>query len=150
MVSSLNRSDHSSANLRFELLFAIKDTGMGIQPEHFHQIFQPFNQIDGTLNRQYHGTGLGLVISKRLCELMWGRIWVESEGIDGCGSTFYFTMQTEDASTSKQADASVSRQSSLLMQYEQMAQQYPLRILLAEDNAVNRMLALQILRRLGY
>ncbi len=73
-----------------ELHFAIQDTGIGIAPHHLQQLFQPFSQVDTSSTRRYGGTGLGLVLSKRLCEMMGGSIWVESE--QQVGSTFHFTI----------------------------------------------------------
>ncbi|MEA5618091.1 response regulator [Cronbergia sp. UHCC 0137] len=77
----------------YEIEFAVKDTGIGIPSEKIHQLFQPFSQIDSSMTRKYGGTGLGLVISKRLTEMMGGRMWVESQ--IGHGSTFYFTLTAE-------------------------------------------------------
>ena len=89
-VSGLN---HEGAH---EIRFAIQDTGIGISPDQMDHLFQPFSQIDAKGMHNYgDGTGLGLVISKKLVELMDGRIWADSEL--GKGSTFYFTIKAETA-----------------------------------------------------
>lgn len=63
---------------RYQIQFAVKDTGIGIPPNRMNRLFKSFSQVDSSTNRQYGGTGLGLVISKRLAELMGGQMWVES------------------------------------------------------------------------
>jgi len=73
-----------------ELQVAVRDTGIGIAPEHQHLIFDKFTQVERPLTRQYPGAGLGLPIARLLVELHGGRIWVESA--PGQGSTFYFTL----------------------------------------------------------
>jgi signal transduction histidine kinase/DNA-binding response OmpR family regulator len=75
------------------LHFAVRDTGIGIPHEAVERIFESFSQVDPSTTRRHGGTGLGLAISKRLCELMGGRMWAESE--EGLGSTFHFTVALE-------------------------------------------------------
>jgi PAS domain S-box-containing protein len=75
---------------RYQLQFAVRDTGIGIPRDRLHRLFKPFSQVDVSMTRRYGGTGLGLAISKRLCEIMGGRMWVDSQPDQG--STFYFTV----------------------------------------------------------
>lgn len=71
--------------------FSVSDTGIGIDPENQECIFEPFEQVDGSVGRRYQGTGLGLSLSRKLVELHGGKIWVESEG-SGQGSVFRFVL----------------------------------------------------------
>jgi len=80
------------------LQFTVRDTGIGIPQEKQHRLFKSFQQVDASTTRQYGGSGLGLAISKRLAEMMGGKIWMESEA--GRGSKFHFTIQAKSALSS--------------------------------------------------
>ena len=89
------QSNHAVS--KYELHFEVCDTGIGIPTDKQDRLFQSFSQIDPSSTRVYGGTGLGLAISKRLAEMMGGRMWIESNGIPGEGTTFHFTIQSEEA-----------------------------------------------------
>jgi len=77
------------------ILISVKDTGMGIPPHQLETVFQEFSQVDTSTTRKAGGTGLGLPISRRLVEMHGGRLWVESTGVEGEGSTFLVEMPIE-------------------------------------------------------
>lgn len=110
----------------YELKFRVRDTGIGIPQNKIDRLFQSFSQVDASTTRKYGGTGLGLVISKRLSELMGGGMWVESE--EGIGSNFYFTI-TLQSSEEKLALSSVDRPMHDLIDKH---------ILVVDDNETNR------------
>lgn len=78
-----------------KILIKVKDTGLGIPADHLEKIFQEFSQVDTSTTRKVGGTGLGLPISRRLVEMHGGRMWAESTGITGEGSTFYVELLRE-------------------------------------------------------
>jgi signal transduction histidine kinase/ActR/RegA family two-component response regulator len=119
------------------LRISVRDTGVGITPEKQQVIFEKFTQADLSTTRRFGGTGLGLSISKQLIEIMGGRIGVHSEA--GAGSTFYFvlTLPLSDEGDLKSDSAA------------QIPQRISARILLAEDNQVNQLVARKILAGLG-
>jgi len=88
---SVRPADADGESTRCCLHFAVRDTGIGIPADASEKIFTSFSQVDASTTRRYGGSGLGLAISRRLCELMHGRIWVESD--EGIGSTFHFTVE---------------------------------------------------------
>ncbi|RJP49676.1 MAG: sensor histidine kinase [Anaerolineaceae bacterium] len=77
------------------VLVAVKDTGIGIPADQLETIFQEFTQVDSSTTRKAGGTGLGLPISRRLIEMHGGRLWAESSGVEGEGSTFYIFLPIE-------------------------------------------------------
>ncbi|MFH0867112.1 MAG: ATP-binding protein [Bacteroidota bacterium] len=131
-----------------ELVFSVKDSGIGISDELQKKLFTPYEQDEDTIARKYQGTGLGLAICKKMTELLGGNIWVESR--KGDGTTFFFTIKaglSEEYSTFFESDRhknTVKREASLL------SEKYPFRILIAEDNMINRKLMLKILESFGY
>lgn len=112
------------------LLFAIKDTGIGIPKEKQQLIFESFTQADSLTTRKYGGTGLGLTICKKLTAIMDGSIWLESSC--GVGSTFFFTCALRPALSTPQPPPKETPSSSscLILQ--------PAHILLVDDNEDNR------------
>jgi len=117
------------------LIFSVRDTGIGIPPEKLNAVFERFTQVDSSTTRKYGGTGLGLTISKRLVEIMRGQIWVESK--QGEGSTFYFTsrfaVQSEDKKRLPAPEVDISG----------------IRVLIVDDNATNRMILREMLSEWG-
>jgi signal transduction histidine kinase len=127
----------------YEIHFAVKDTGIGIPEDKANRLFRPFSQVDASTARKYGGTGLGLVISKKLVEMMNGRIWVESEV--GIGSTFHFTIEVE-LTLSAPIDTNKGISCHVADRHRNLDQS--LRILLAEDNIVNQRVTLRMLSKL--
>ncbi|MBI5382978.1 MAG: response regulator [Opitutae bacterium] len=119
------------ATEHFEIEVAVRDTGIGIAPDQQSRLFKAFSQVDASTTRRFGGSGLGLTISRRLVELMGGRIWVEST--PGAGSTFRFTFQAEARSTLVQVET-VARPEVLVGK----------RVLVVDDNATNRELLLAL------
>jgi signal transduction histidine kinase/DNA-binding response OmpR family regulator len=112
-----------------ELLFKVRDTGIGIPKDRIGRLFESFSQIDSSTTRKFGGTGLGLAISKRLSELMGGSMAVQSDG-KGRGATFSFTIQAKPAKV-------VERK----RQQDMMGIQPSLegkRVLIVDDNKTNR------------
>ena len=134
----------SSAAGEITLCFAVKDTGIGLSEVARQRLFQPFVQADGSTTRRFGGTGLGLVISRRLINLMGGDVAVES--VEGQGSTFSFTIPL-GCSTAPSAATVVP---SAAGPHPVPSGTPRLAILVAEDNPVNQKLTLMQLAKLGY
>src|SRR5205807_3631693 len=97
VVVSISSQRCAPPDSRYEIRFAVCDTGIGVPHDRLDRLFQSFSQVDSSTTRKYGGTGLGLAICKRLSEMMGGKIWVESQGVPGQGSIFYFTIIAEGA-----------------------------------------------------
>jgi CheY-like chemotaxis protein len=119
------------------LRLEVRDTGMGIAPDQVTRLFDRFSQVDGSNSRRHGGTGLGLSITKRLCDLMGGRMGVDSR--PGAGSTFWFEIDLPIAEAAA-PEASRSLGGGLSA---------AVRVLLAEDHKMNQVLARTLLEGLG-
>ncbi|WP_171037862.1 hybrid sensor histidine kinase/response regulator [Dyadobacter luticola] len=129
--------------------FTVRDTGIGIKPEHLANLFKPFSQVDSSVNRKYGGTGLGLVISERLVRLMDGSIRVESEF--GKGSAFHFHIVTKFVDKNSSSDKlHAEPQADTKLLERDFSLQFPMRILVAEDNLVNQKFIDYVLKKLGF
>jgi PAS domain S-box-containing protein len=118
--------DMSEARL-ITLHFVVRDTGIGIPDDKKDRLFKPFSQLDASTTRKYGGSGLGLAISRQLCELMGGKMWVESQGIPGKGSAFHFSIVVEEGMMEYSS-----------MQYHKQPQLEGKRLLIVEDNTFTR------------
>ncbi len=150
--------------------FSVKDTGIGVPADRLDRLFKSFSQADASIHRRYGGSGLGLAISKQLTERMGGSIGVESR--EGLGSEFWFTAVLEkpprgnrpetvaagelrgtpfpsaDTDAGNRAGPDARRIASGCGAGEGTKRR--IRVLVAEDNAVNQKVALRILERMGY
>jgi CheY-like chemotaxis protein/nitrogen-specific signal transduction histidine kinase len=123
---------------RRRLLFTVRDTGIGIAERDLSRIFAPFSQVDGSLSRTYQGTGLGLPIVSKLVRLMGGNCEVDSE--PGKGTDIRFFLVVGDHAGPVEAHEPA----------EAPGEIRPLRLLLVEDERVNRVMARRLLERMGH
>ncbi len=144
---SLHISADNENEQQTTLRFMVRDSGIGISYDKQDAIFKPFTQADGSTTRKFGGTGLGLSICKNLVGLMGGEIGVESSA--GNGATFWFTVVLE-----KQRGEYVSRQTMAAESAAPALAKVPARphtrLLLAEDDPINQMVAKTFLGKLGY
>jgi len=168
-------SQNRNEDQKYELLFSISDSGIGIPKDRIKQLFQAFTQVELSTSRTYGGTGLGLAICKKISNIMGGTVWVESFGALGgipqakwlaqyqaeviestLGSTFYFTIIVPSATLEsfQESQKSITNSNNLARDLEllssNLAQRFPLNILVAEDNPVNQQLLKLMLDKFGY
>ncbi|MFD2033551.1 ATP-binding protein [Belliella marina] len=129
------------------LHISVKDTGIGIPKSKIKTLTEPFVQVDGSYTREYAGTGLGLAISNKLIELMGGELRIESE--EGKGSVFSFNIfgkiwVQEEKTLDFEPPTEVS------FDWEKMQKDYPMDILLVEDNETNLKFMNMLMKELGY
>ncbi len=134
-----------SDDLKIELIFNVKDTGIGINNEQIEQLFNPFTQADTSTTRCFGGTGLGLAICKQLTELMKGDISVSSQINSGSQFTFttYLGIQND------QSPMMITAQNSQNEPFKDMNILNDSHILLAEDNRINQLVAVEFLKLVG-
>jgi signal transduction histidine kinase/FixJ family two-component response regulator len=122
-----------------ELVFTVRDTGIGVPLNKQETIFAAFSQADGSISRKYGGTGLGLAISSKLVHMMGGAMRIESQ--PGDGATFEFVVPFQSAPGGTEAGSALAVEPGPLR---------VLRILLAEDNIVNQKVAKRLLEMSGH
>ncbi|AEI51397.1 PAS domain S-box protein [Runella slithyformis] len=121
----------------------VQDSGIGISTENLNLLFNAFSQVDTSSRKTFGGTGLGLAISKELCRLMKGEIGVESN-VDR-GSTFWFTFETKETMISPIQQKADNQE----IKFENFFSDYHPKLLLVDDNFVNRKVASEILKKSG-
>ncbi|WP_200280941.1 ATP-binding protein [Rhabdochromatium marinum] len=124
--------------------FQVRDSGIGMSTEHLQQLFRPFAQADASISRRYGGTGLGLSISQHLAQLMGGRITAESQ--PGQGSCFRLELVFERADGKTQEVSAEPHAPATAVDQVDISQA---RVLLVDDNVVNRQIAVGMLATLG-
>ena len=130
----------------YYLKCSVKDSGIGIPAIEIPRLTDPFYQVESSSSRSYQGTGLGLAIAKKIVELMGGELTITSEL--GKGSVFSFSVILKKAPS--EVSESTSNDHPKRKNWLGMAKEYPMRILLAEDNDLNLQLMTLILHQLGY
>jgi signal transduction histidine kinase len=157
--NAIKFTDHGLVDVRAEVVarvastctlrITVRDTGVGIPAEALARIFEPFEQADASITRRFGGTGLGLTLSRELMQLMGGRIDVDSA--PGHGSRFSITLPLAVVAVAPEpAPAAKARADSGQPPSPTAASGRALRVLVAEDNAVNQILVQSILKQLGH
>lgn len=135
------------------LRFWVKDSGIGIEPSRLAAIFEPFTQADSSMTRRFGGSGLGLTICQNILQIMGSRLEVKSKV--GVGSEFSFELLVEESPIEVMREIEKVRESpaesfSTFLTAAKMEQRAKVKILLAEDNALNQQVITKLLNRLGF
>jgi CheY-like chemotaxis protein/HPt (histidine-containing phosphotransfer) domain-containing protein len=129
------------------LEFLVRDTGIGMSEPQLAGLFQPFSQADSSISRKYGGTGLGLTISQRLVTMMGGKITVTSQ--PGQGSDFCFALNFERQPSTQPEALGFESEASGVSGSDALDQLRDRQALLVEDNAINQLVAFEMLQDLG-
>jgi signal transduction histidine kinase/HPt (histidine-containing phosphotransfer) domain-containing protein/ActR/RegA family two-component response regulator len=149
--NAIKFTEHGNITINIQLIennilkISVIDTGIGISEKNQQKLFQAFNQVDESTTRKYGGTGLGLLISKSLAELMGGKIGVDS--VEGVGSTFWFTCNVKvekEKRSNKRSNEPI-----LNIKYTHYSILNGVKILLAEDDETNKIVACKMLELVG-
>lgn len=146
IVVSAKRGPHDPEDGRFPLLVEVSDTGIGIPPDRIARLFKPFSQADSSTTRRYGGTGLGLAICKRLAELLGGDVALVKSSPSGSVFSLELSLVTMPAFSEPESHADLRHRPV----NEANRRSGNWRMLVVEDNAVNRMLAQRMLLSLGF
>lgn len=130
------------------LYFEVKDNGVGIPSDKIEMLTKPFFQLDSSNTKRHQGTGLGLAISQKIIELMGGELTIKSEF--GVGSEFSFSLFGKIWSKEENPEENIQDEENEGFIWKNMAQEYPLKILLAEDNSTNLLFMDMLMAQLGY
>ncbi len=140
---TLKESDDNRANLQFD----VADTGIGLSQKQQEKLFQPFTQADNSTTRQYGGSGLGLIISKKIVEMMGGIIWFESK--KGVGSTFSFAillLKQQESASLQEKEKGDNRKTDVGRAVSKLKDAS---ILLVEDTPINQEFVKELLQGAG-
>lgn len=146
IVVSAKRGPHDPEDGRFPLLVEVSDTGIGIPPDRIARLFKPFSQADSSTTRRFGGTGLGLAICKRLAELLGGDVALVRSSPSGSVFALELSLVTMPAFAEPESTEDLRQRP--LSEANRRSGNW--RLLVVEDNAVNRMLAQRMLLSLGF
>src|SRR2546423_2593220 len=156
--NAIKFTEHGAVEVRVDLVeeepegallrLSVRDTGIGIAPALRATLFEPFTQADASTTRRYGGTGLGLAIARRLVALMGGEIGVESAV--GQGSTFWVTLHLARGAAPRGVSGAPVQGAPAAPAAQRAGRAARGRVLVAEDNAINQLVAARLLEKLGY